>query len=70
MAFSLPQMGRVLDRVRPRKFIVGVSLCLGGACMLLSVTENAPTLLLAFFLFHLDAWRAMLTSHLVRARLA
>ena len=25
-AFSLPQMGRVLDRVRPRKFIVGVSL--------------------------------------------
>ena len=61
-AFSLPQMGKVLDRVRPRKFIVGVSLCLGCACMLLSVTENAPTLLVAFFLLRFFGQGSMMMA--------
>ena len=61
-ACSLPQMGKVLDRVRPRIFIVGVSLALGGACFLLSVTENAPTLLLAFFLLRFFGQGSMMMA--------
>ena len=61
-ACSLPQMGKVLDRVRPRIFIVGVSLALGGACLLLSVTENAPTLLLAFFLLRFFGQGSMMMA--------
>jgi MFS family permease len=61
-AFSLPQMGKVLDKVRPRKFIVGVSLCLAGACLLLSVTENAPTLLVAFFLLRFFGQGSMMMA--------
>jgi OFA family oxalate/formate antiporter-like MFS transporter len=36
-ALSLPQMGKVLDRVRPRTFITGVTFCLAFACLFLSL---------------------------------
>eukprot|EP01052_Picozoa_sp_SAG31_P026192 SAG31_NODE_2356_length_5874_cov_17.280000_4_plen_211_part_00 len=61
-AFSLPQMGKVLDRVRPRKFIVGVSLCLSGACFFLSVTQNAFMLLVAFFMLRFFGQGSMMMA--------
>ena len=63
-ALSLPRMGKLLDRVRPRKFIVGVSLCLSFACWFLSVTENIPMLLLAFFMLRFFGQGSMMMASL------
>ena len=61
-AFSLPQRGKGLDRLLPLKVSVGVAVGLGGAGMRLSWTENAPTLLLAFFLLRFFGQGSMMMA--------
>lgn len=68
-AFTLPHIGRLIDRTTVPRYTIGVALLLAGACGLMAISESVALLVLGFYLLRLGGQGLMVhTSMTATAR--